>query len=513
MDVKKYIDFSREYMKKAVKYGKSQSASVVNSAKSIIKSVISILNSLQSYVIRSKTPKVQAFKTTISTLLVSAGLVYAGFQAKKVIAPPGNSAQESTLEVETQPEARESAGEKSGVLSSDNRDKQCEADNLPSYINISMGWGRDGKSMSMVDDFKKMSPPSVIITAAGNAANDDPPKPLVNDNKRIASKEFDVILVGSLDPLTNKSDFSQKGEEVAIVSPSDYMISTTSKHGFYKRFSGTSGATPLVTGALAGFTWLSGYQPTGAEAKALLAKTAIPLRLSNEDPRMNGPGMLNAYKLGMVGKRLKEQCGTYIYCYKNKIQDSATYEFPEDTGVLELVDHAFPECSTDKCLERRDECKDTGEIFDRLRKAALLNPSKKEYWRALSCIHASAGFADSAEGMMNIYEGLLGAGPNGDGIDRSCQVDEDCVFVPNCSQSFSKETMEYTLFKEEGYLTLTPANKDYVPECQGLVLCDGSGSKRERKTFEGKTMSLRCVNSRCIEEAPSQTDTSSTGQR
>ena len=83
MDVKKYIDFSREYIKKAVKYGKSQSASVVNSAKSIIKSVISILNNLQSYVIKSNAPKAQAFKTTISTLLVSASLVYAGFQAKK----------------------------------------------------------------------------------------------------------------------------------------------------------------------------------------------------------------------------------------------------------------------------------------------------------------------------------------------------------------------------------------------------------------------------------------------
>ena len=110
------------------------------------------------------------------------------------------------------------------------------------------------------------------------------------------------------------------------------MISTTNKYGYYQKFSGTSGATPLVTGALAGFTWMSGYQPTGAEAKALLKKTAIPLRLSNEDPQMNGPGMLNAYKLGMVGKRLKEQCGEDIYCYKNKIQDSATYEFLEDTA-------------------------------------------------------------------------------------------------------------------------------------------------------------------------------------
>ena len=266
MDVKKYIDFSREYIKKSVEFSKNTTVNLLKYSKS----VISILNTLQSYVIRGKDPKTQAFKTTISTLLVSAGVVYAGFQAKKAIAPLGNLIQESIQTTEEQTEDGEPTGEKVSILSFDNEDKQCEADNLPSYINISMGWGTT--QMSMVDDFKKLSPPSVIITAAGNAANDKPPKDLINDNKKIASEEYDVIVVGSIDSHTNRSDFSQKGEEVAIVSPSDYMISTTSKHGYYQKFSGTSGATPLVTGALAGFTWLSSYQPTGAEAKVLLAK-------------------------------------------------------------------------------------------------------------------------------------------------------------------------------------------------------------------------------------------------
>ena len=497
MDVKKYIDFSREYMKKAVEYSKSQSASIVNSAKSIIKSVISILNSVQSYVIRSQDPKVQAFKTTVSTLLVAAAtasaVIYGVNQAKKIMFSD-NSNQKTTQKVGDSSE--ELANVEPSVRFSYNKDKQCESDNLPSYINISMGWGSSGKSMSMVDDFKKLSPPSVIITAAGNAANDKPPKPLVNYNKQLASKDYDVIIVGSIDNVTNKSVFSQKGEEVSIVSPSDYMISTTSQHGYYQKFSGTSGATPLVTGALAGFTWMSGYQPTGAEAKALLKKTAIPLRLSNEDPQMNGPGMLNAYKLGMVGKRLKEQCGEDIYCYKNKIQDSATYEFSEDTAVLELVDGAFPECNADKCTEKRESCQDTQEIFDRLKKAAFLNPSKKEYWRALSCVYASAGFVDSAKGMMNIYNGLLGAGPDGDGIDRSCQEDEDCVFVPDCEKNFSVSTMKYTA------KDFIPANKNYVTECQGSILCEGTcpceSQKTEYAAFGSKSViRAKCVNSKC----------------
>ena len=521
MDVKKYLDFSREYIKKAVKYGKSKSASVVNSAKSIIKSVISILNSVQSYVIKRKGPKAQAFKTTVSSLLVTAtvasAVIYGGKQVKKVVAPP-ETAQQSTQQTKNQEGDRNLAGgnhkTQAKTLVSYDKNKQCEANNLPSYINISMTWGSNGKTMSMVDDFKKLSPPSVIITAAGNAANDEPPKPLVNYNKQLASKEYDVILVGSVDPFTKRSVFSQKGEEVAIVAPSDYMISTTSKHGYYQKFSGTSGATPLVTGALAGFTWLSGYQPTGAEAKVLLKNTAIPLRLSNEKPQMNGPGMLNAYKLGMVGKRLKEQCGSDIYCYKNKIREPAAYRFSEDTAVLELVDKAFPECNADnKCLKKRDSCQDTGEIFDRLRKAAFLNPSKKEYWRALACIHSTAGFTDSAEGMMNIYKGLLGEGSDGEGrINNSCQVDEDCVYTSDCSLSFSKKTMGYTDFKETH---LRPANKDHVSECQWLA-CDDSGPKRERQlSKEGETITMRlsCVNSKCVEAEAAPEESSSKGKR
>ena len=517
MDVKKYIDFSREYMKKAVKYGKSQSASIVNSGKSIIKSVISILNNVQSYVIRSQDPKVQAFKTTVSTLLVSATLVYGGFQAKKVIAPSEDSVQKSTQQDGNQKSGQQ-AGHQQAVaefpaLFSYDKNKQCESSNLPSYINISMGWGSSGKSMSMVDDFEKLSPPSVIITAAGNAANDKPPKPLVNENKQIASKRYDVIVVGSIDNQTNKSVFSQKGEEVAVVAPSDYMISTTSKNGYYEKFSGTSGATPLVTGALAGFTWLSGYQPTGAEAKVLLKGTAIPLRLSNENPQMNGPGMLNAYKLGMVGKRLKEQCGSDIYCYRNKIQDSATYEFKEDTAILGLVDQAFPECNVfgkDRCSKGRDSCQDMGEVFDRLRKAALLNPSKKEYWSALACVYGSAGFVDSAKGMQNIYKGLSGAVPGGDGIDRSCKVDEDCIYAPDCSENFNVKSMEYNRKRDWLGVKDIIVNKDYISECAGL-LCVAPRSERE--TSDGKTMRTRCVNSQCVEEELKAGTEKARGQR
>ena len=100
---------------------------------------------------------------------------------------------------------------------------------------------------------------------------------------------------------------------------------------------------------------------------------------------MNGVGMLNSYKLGMVGKRLKQICGTDISCFKDHIQKEETYIFPDDQNVLlEEVKLAFPECSSDMCqTESNLRCEDKLSVFKKLRQAAFLNPSNKELWREL----------------------------------------------------------------------------------------------------------------------------------
>ena len=530
-------------MKKAVEFSENTTVNLLKYSKSIMKSVISTLNSLMSMVIKSKSPTAQTLKTSLSIMLVSASTIYAGVKAKEFITlkTGEESSLESSLEEQqTEEQAdEEPQAEEQIIISSEDTYEQCKTNTLPSFINISMGWG-GSNYMAALPGFKPLSPPSVIITAAGNAANNLIPRPYIDENKKRGSKEFDAILVGSIDPYGNRSGFSQKGEEVAIMAPSDYTISTVNNDGEYKRFSGTSGATPLVTGGLAGFSWLSGYQPTGEEAKILLEKTAIPLRLSNENPRMNSAGMLNAYKLGMVGKKLKELCGTDVYCFKNNIQKDSTYQFPEDTDVFELVESAFPQCSADKCLETSNICTDKVTTFERLRKAAFLNPSNKEYWRYLSCIYASNGFQENAKGIQSIYNGLLGAPPAetiddrlATYTDKSCQVDEDCVLVPECRYAGGKAYHNY-----KGYypneIFFAPANKNFVTECQGTVLCEGAcrcdSQKRERKSVkyirneDGRvtqtlfpTVRLRCVNSQCIEEEfqPDQPDQpeGGTGQR
>ena len=509
--IKKLIDLSRKFIKQSAQYLKSGSTTVVNAGKSILKSVISILNNLMSIVVKSKSPKASALKTTLYGLLITALItalgLYAGIQVHETV----NSETEDSSEIAVQNDAVKlnripSTSKPNPILYSYDEKVQCEASNMPSYINISMTWGPPSM-MTALKGFRKISPPSIIVTGA---ENDSPKERYIPYNKSEASKEFDAIIVGSLNPWGNPSRFSQIGNPAvgskyrappAILAPSDYSLTTTDDDGNYNKFGGTSGATPLVTGALAGFTWLSGFQPTGAEAKVLLKRTAIPLSASHDKGR-HGPGMLNAYKLTMVAKKLKEECGGgkdkkyYINCMKSKIQDPATYAFPEDTDILALVDKNFPECSAKACFQKKESCDNVGAIFKRLRKAAFLNPHKKEYWRYLSCIYASAGFAENAKGMRNIYNGLLGAKYTGLEsqteyfIDKSCNVDEDCTYVSECNYDYKKKKYDISeiLFK--------PANKDYVTECQGIVPCGDScrcGSDKKKVIPEsGRTYQLFC---------------------
>ena len=269
----------------------------------------------------------------------------------------------------------------------------------PSFINNSMGWVGGEHDRNIYEAFQSLSPPSVLVVAASN----DYPKKL-DRIKNQASKDFHAVVVGSLSPRGFVSTSSQEGEEVHILAPSDDYI-TSAVSGRYKKFSGTSGATPLVTGSLAGFEWLSGYHPSGEEAKHLLEKTAIPTVHSHEQPQKNGVGMLNSYQLGMLAKRLKRKCGKSSSCFKEEIKKEENYHFNVGEGLYEDVDRAFPACSLEEGQReerQRASCEEKGRVFKKLRQAVLLSPEKRELWEALSCIYREGGFSVNAEGLDRI---------------------------------------------------------------------------------------------------------------
>ena len=414
---------------------------------------------------------------------------------------------------------------KSPIVASDDSHEQCKATVLPSFINNSMYWtrkekakfpilgeigkeGRLGKSAYKALD--ALSPPSVIVTIAGNKH----PEP-VPDIKTKASKNFDAIIVGSLDPDGKRSNFSQQGEAVHIMAPSDMTITSVNDDGTYRQFGGTSGAAPLVTSSLAGFEWLSGYHPTAKESKIILEKTAIPTQYSYDKPRKNGVGMVNAYKLGMVGKELKRLCGKNISCFKTMIKNPDVYKFPEDYGIEEAVGQAFPECSENCGGVVDQQCTDKEAVFKRLRKASFLNPSNKKLWSYLACIYNKAGFTEDARAMVNTLKAVSGAGT----AYKACRSDDDCTLVPNCSyeayEDYENEDESGGILVDQAgenistqprpiipsrFLTMTKAEAGIYyatracnEQCNGKCRCNN-----EETTVSGASFSSQCINSQCV---------------
>ncbi len=266
----------------------------------------------------------------------------------------------------------------------------------PAFINSSMGWLY---SADIYEVFEVLSPPAVVITSSGNFF---PQQGSDMAKKSKASKNFNTVIVGSFAPTGFVSDFSSSNKEVHIIAPSDRWISSAEEDGRYAKFGGTSGAVSLVTGSLAGFEWLSGYHPTGKEAKILLEKTAIPTLSSHEEPQVNGAGLVNAYKLGEVGKRLKKKCVSNVSCFKEEILNEENYHFDLDKNLSGDLNRAFPACARTSqstgALSSAVSCAEKGKVFKKLRQAILLNPlESRGLLENLSCIYRRGGFSQNAE--------------------------------------------------------------------------------------------------------------------
>ncbi len=307
---------------------------------------------------------------------------------------------------------------------------------------------------------------TVIVTAAGNDhpdGNNGEGSRYIEETKAQAAKDFGLIVVGSVDPFGKRSPFSQEGleeGEVDIMAPSDYsIVSSQHENGSPCLFSGTSGATPLVTASLGGFEWLSGHHPTVEEAETLLKKTAIPYLFSEDsDDGVSGVGIVNAYKLGRVAQKLKKQCKKNDRsCFKNAIQEDQTYQFERDSGLSEAITRVFPECAvcgSHPLKTGAATCKTKKDVFTRLRKETFLHPKDRELWDTLACVYGSSGFKKTAKGITNTYRTLSGT----QGADPySCSKDEDCVLYPvppnneSCHEGFEGisvlEAVNKTAFK------------------------------------------------------------------
>ena len=244
-------------------------------------------------------------------------------------------------------------------------------EDYPSYINYSMRWDL---TMSPITSYLSTRGVTFVI-AAGNH------KMPLSLSLTETSLNKKAIVVSSLTPLGFPSKFTGYGA-VTVSAPSNNSIRSYDYEGNATFFGGTSGATSLVTGTLAGFTLLSRHHLTVRQADYLLRKTAIPLpRLPRK--HLLGAGMLNAYKIGRVALRIREQCQRdpsgfrRDECLSNLLESKQTYHFSEMSDrFFREAQASFEETSS------VDDCKKT-EAFSNLRRAFLLNPTNVEVLKYL----------------------------------------------------------------------------------------------------------------------------------
>ena len=235
---------------------------------------------------------------------------------------------------------------------------------------------------------------TVIIQSSGNKGN----KPIDKYTVK-AAREYGAIVVGSVNPRGERAGFSQTGSSVFIMAPGESITVSNNKGEFHQK-DGTSLSSPMASGALRNFILASGYRPTSDEAKKLFEETAIP---HNADPG-NGVGIVNAYKMAEVGKRLYILCGGNESCVNERIKQSATYTFrPNSTELLNETEMYFPQCASQPSTPPPltilcdRNCPKKAEILKQLRKHFLLNPKDSKIAEYLACIYSSHGYEDTAK--------------------------------------------------------------------------------------------------------------------
>lgn len=154
----------------------------------------------------------------------------------------------------------------------------------------SNSWGGGGRSQALFDAIAEANQKGILfVAAAGNSRNDNDRAPSYP-----ASYELDnVLAVAATDSADTLASFSNFGKtSVDLAAPGVDILSTIPGNG-YKKFSGTSMATPHVAGAAA--LLLSAYPSLKAKAIIELLENSVD-KLSQLQGQVATGGRLNIAK-------------------------------------------------------------------------------------------------------------------------------------------------------------------------------------------------------------------------
>ncbi|MBI2520439.1 MAG: S8 family serine peptidase [Bdellovibrio sp.] len=156
---------------------------------------------------------------------------------------------------------------------------------------MSNSWGGGGRSEALFDAIKRANDKGIIFTAAaGNSSSDNDQSPHYPSNYEVDN----VISVAAHTNGDGLASFSSYGRRTVHVAAPGHKVLSTVTNNSYDVYSGTSMATPHVTGVL-GLLLSKEGNLTVAEVKERLLGTSEPIRAYRR--KTISGGRLNAYNL------------------------------------------------------------------------------------------------------------------------------------------------------------------------------------------------------------------------
>ncbi|OIK05672.1 S8 family peptidase, partial [Bacillus sp. MUM 13] len=174
---------------------------------------------------------------------------------------------------------------------------------------ISMSLGGPVDLPELHDAIKKAVDNNILVVCA--AGNDGDGKD-ATDELDYPGCYNEVISVGAVNLERRSSDFSNSNNEIDLVAPGEEILSTY-KDGKYATLSGTSMATPHVSGAMALIKDFANKsferKLTVPELYAQLIKRTVPL---GNSPKVEGNGLLYLTAAEYLSQMFKEKAAALV---------------------------------------------------------------------------------------------------------------------------------------------------------------------------------------------------------
>lgn len=148
---------------------------------------------------------------------------------------------------------------------------QWSADQGAEIVNMSLGGGGYTSTMKNAVDYAHGNG-VFLAAAAGNDGEQDVSYP---------AAYAECLAVSALDSDGTLASYSNYGDDIELAAPgTDVLSTTTDARGSYEKLSGTSMATPVVSGT--GGLALAAHSISNVELRAHLKETAVDIGLSRE---------------------------------------------------------------------------------------------------------------------------------------------------------------------------------------------------------------------------------------